>query len=497
MFSSAIVARLRRRCGFTAAVRCLLLLAGTASAVLGQQTSPGGQPAPQRRLPTRAAPSTDLLITGGTVVTMDAAHRVLEDGAVAVRDAVIQAVGPRAALEAQYPHARRIDARGRIVLPGFINTHTHAAMTLLRGVANDMTLEDWLTQRIFPAEKRNVTEDFVVWGTRLAALEMIEGGTTTFADMYYFEDAAARETKAAGLRGVLGESVIDFPSPDSPSVDQSLALIEKYLARWKDDPLIRPAVAAHSVYTCSADTLKRSAALARRWNAPLLIHVLETRRERDEIVEKHHMSSVAWLDSLGFLGPDVLAAHCVWVDEADIRLLAARGAGCAHNPSSNAMLASGVAPVPAMLAAGLRVGLGTDSPAGSNNDLNMMEEMDLAAKLQKVSRLDPKALTAWQALEMATIGGARALHWEDQIGSLEPGKQADIILLRAETAHSVPAYDVAAAIVYSMKASDVETVIVAGRVLMENRRTLTLDPASILSKAHEYAAKVRRSLETP
>ena len=333
-----------------------------------------------------------------------------------------------------------------------------------------------------------------MWGTRLAALEMIEGGTTTFADMYYFEDAVAREAKAAGLRGVLGESVIDFPSPDSPGVDQSLALIEKYLERWKGDPLIRPAIATHSVYTCSGETLQRAAALARRYNAPLLIHVLETKHERDEMLEKHHMSSVAWLDSLGFLGPDVLAAHCVWLDDADIRLLGARGVGCAHNPSSNTMLASGVAPLPAMLAAGLRLGLGTDSPAGTNNDLNMMEEMDLAAKLQKVTRLDPRALIAQQALELATIGGARALHMEEQIGSLEAGKQADILLLRTDAAHAVPAYDVYGAIVYSMKASDVETVIVAGRVLMEGRRMLTLDPPSILAKAREYAAKVKKSL---
>jgi len=477
------------------ALLALLLAAAGAARAQTQQTEP--HPPPQRpRLPSRSVPSTELLITGGTVVTMDRDHRVLENAAVAVHETAIVAVGPQKELEARYPQARRIDARGRLVLPGFINTHTHAAMSLLRGVANDMTLEDWLTHHIFPAEKLNVTEDFCVWGTRLAALEMIEGGTTTFADMYYFEDAVAREAKAAGLRGVLGESVIDFPSPDSPSVDQSLALIEKFLGRWRGDPLIRAAVAPHSPYTCSADTLKRAAALARRFSAPLLIHVAETRHEREESFQKKQLSPVAWLDSIGFLGPDVLAAHCVWVDDADIRLLAARGAGCAHNPSSNMMLASGVAPVPAMLAAGLRVGLGTDSPAGTNNDLNMMEEMDLAAKLQKVSRLDPRALTAWQVLEMATIGGARALHMEDQIGSLEEGKQADIILLNPDTAHSVPAYDLAATIVYSMKASDVETVIIAGRVVRDGRRMLTLDPPSILAKAREYSEKVKKSLAT-
>jgi len=412
-----------------------------------------------------------------------------------VRGTQILAVGPRKELEARYSSARRIDARGRIVLPGFINGHAHAPMTLLRGIANDVTLEDWLTNHIFPAEARNVTEDFCVWGTRLAALEMIRGGITTFADMYYFEDAVARETKAAGMRGVLGESVLDFPVPDSRSPGQSFEQIAKFLERWRGDPLIHPAVAPHSPYTCSADTLKRAAALARQFHAPLLIHVAETRHEREESLEKKHLSPVAWLDSLGFLGPDVVAAHCVWVDSDDIRMLAARGAGCVHNPASNMMLASGVAPLPAMLAAGVRLGLGTDGPAGSGNVLDLMQAMDLAAKLQKVSRLDPRALTAEQALEMATIGGARALHMEDEIGSLEPGKQADIILLRTDAPHEVPVYDLIGSIVYSMKASDVETVIIAGRVVMDDRRMLTLDPPSILAKAREYADKVKKSLE--
>jgi 5-methylthioadenosine/S-adenosylhomocysteine deaminase len=494
-----------RRCRSSVASLALLLamVAATSPAAARQapepnaaQTPPPAEHArPQRpRLPSRSVPSTDLLISGGTVVTMDPQHNILEDGAVVVSGTAIQAVGNRKDLEARYPAARRIDARGRIVLPGFINGHTHAPMTLFRGLANDVTLEDWLANHIFPAEARNVTEDFCVWGTRLAALEMLQAGITTFADMYYFEDAVARETKAAGMRGVLGESVLDFPVPDSRSPEQSFQQLEKFLERWKGDPLIRAAVAPHSPYTCSADTLKRAAALARRFHAPLLIHVAETRHEREESLEKKHLSPVAWLDSIGFLGPDVIAAHCVWVDDADIRLLAARGVGCVHNPSSNMMLASGVAPVPAMLAAGVRLGLGTDGPAGSGNVLDLMQEMDLAAKLQKVTRLDARALTAEQALEMATIGGARALHMEDQIGSLEPGKQADIILLRTDAAHEVPVYDLVGSIVYSMKASDVETVIIAGRVVMKNRRMLTLDPPSILAKAREYAEKVRRSM---
>jgi len=489
---------MRNRCVLP--VLLALVLCGAARAAAprpapAQEAAPEGHPLPQRpRIPSRSVPSTDLLISGGTVVTMDAHRRILEDGAVLVRDTAILAVGPRKDLEERYPAARRIDARGQIVLPGFINGHTHAPMVLLRGLANDLTLEDWLTNHIFPAEARNVTEDFCVWGTRLAALEMIQAGITTFADMYYFEDAIARETKAAGMRGVLGESVIDFPVADSRSPDQSFQQIEKFLEHWKGDALIRAAVAPHSPYTCSADTLKRAAVLARRFDAPLLIHVAETRHEREESLEKKHLSPVAWLDSIGFLGPDVVAAHCVWVDPDDIRTLAARGVGCVHNPASNMMLASGVAPVPAMLAAGVRLGLGTDGPAGSGNVLDILQAMDLAAKLQKVSRLDPRALTAQQALEMATIGGARALHMEGQIGSLEEGKQADIILLRTDAAHEVPMYDLASAIVYSMEASDVETVIIAGRVVMKDRRMLTLDPPSIIAKAREYAEKVKKSM---
>jgi len=273
-----------------------------------------------------------------------------------------------------------------------------------------------------------------------------------------------------------------------------LEKIEQFLEHWKGDAMIQAGVAPHSAYTCSADTLRKGAALARKHGAPLLIHVAETRFEREESLAKKNLSPAAYLDSIGFLGPDVIAAHCVWVDEKDISILVARGVGCVHNPSSNMMLASGVAPVVQMLAAGMRLGLGTDGPAGSNNDLNMMEEIDLAAKLQKISRLDPRALTALQALEMATIGGARALHMENRIGSLEAGKKADLILLRTDAPHAVPMYEVVAQVVYSLKASDVETMIVNGRVVMEGRRVLTLKEPEIISKAREYAEKVKRSL---
>lgn len=439
----------------------------------------------------------DLLVAGGTIVTMDAGRRVLEDGAIAVRGDTIVAVGTRAELAARYAPARRINASGKLVLPGLINGHTHAPMTLLRGIADDLALQEWLEKYIFPAEARNVTEEFVTWGTRLAALEMIRGGTTTFADMYYFEDAVARETKAAGMRGVLGQSILDFPVPGFKTVPEGLAYAEKFLAHWKGDPLIHAAVAAHSIYTCSEDTLKQSAALARRYGAPILIHVAETKRELDESRAKHGASPVAYLEQIGVLGPDVLAAHCVWLSSADIAILAKYQVGCVHNPSSNMMLASGVAPIVEMRAGGVRVGLGTDGPAGSNNDLNMMEELDLAAKLQKISRMDPRALGAKEALEMATIEGARALHMESEIGSLETGKKADLIVLRLDAPHAVPMYSVYSQIVYALKASDVETVVIGGRAVMENRRVRTLNEAEVIAKAREFGERVKRSLAAP
>ena len=436
----------------------------------------------------------DLLVTGGTLVAMDGDRRVLEDGAIAVQGDIIAAIGPRTDIEKQFTATQRLDARGKLILPGLINGHTHAPMTLLRGLKDDVTLDVWLQKYIFPAEAKNVNENFVRWGTRLAALEMIRGGTTTFADMYYFEDAVAEEVKATGMRGVLGETVLDFPVPDSKSPAQTFAYTEKFLQRWKGDALIHAAVAPHSIYTCSDKTLQDAAALARKYGAPILIHVAEIKKELDESRAKHSMTPVAWLDSLHVLGPDVLAAHCVWVDADDRKLLAQRDVGCVHNSSSNMMLASGVAPVPELRAVGVRVGLGTDGPAGSNNDLDLMEEMDLAAKLQKISKMDPQALGAKAVLEMATIDGARALHMEKEIGSLETGKKADLIVLTLDAPNAVPMYDVYSQIVYALKASDVETVVIGGRVVMRGRRVLMLKEEEILPKAREYGKKVKESL---
>src|ERR1700675_4451611 len=437
----------------------------------------------------------DTIIVGGTVVTMDGPRHIYDDGAVVVTGDAIVAVGPRAELEARYESRQTIDAKNALVLPGFINGHTHVPMTLFRGLHDDVTLNDWLYKYIFPAEKKNVTEQFVRWGTRLAAAEQIRSGVTTFADMYYFEDAVAEETKAAGMRGVLGETFIDFPAPDNKTNAAMLEYSEKFLKRWQNDQLIHAAVAPHSIYTCSQKTLQDSAALARKYHAPILIHVAEMKKELDDSLKQNGLTPVQYLEKLGILGPDVLAAHCIFVDGKDRKILADRQVGCVHNPSSNMMLASGVAPVVEERAAGIAVGLGTDGPAGSNNDLDLMEEMDLAAKLQKITKMDPRALGAKSVVEMATIEGAKALHMEKQIGSLETGKKADIILIGLDEPNAVPMYDVYAQLAYALKSSDVETVVIGGRVVMRNKKLLTLNEPEIIAKAREYGKKIEASLK--
>jgi 5-methylthioadenosine/S-adenosylhomocysteine deaminase len=442
----------------------------------------------------QAKQDVDLIVTHGIVVTMDGTRAIYQDGSVAVRGDSIVAVGARGDVEGRYRAEQVIDAHGGLVLPGFINGHTHVPMTLFRGLHDDVTLNDWLYKYIFPAEKKNVNEDFVRWGTRLAAAEQIRAGVTTFADMYYFEDAVAEETKAAGMRGVLGETFIDFPAPDNKSEAEMLAYTEKFLKKWQGDPLIHAAPAPHSIYTCSQKTLQDAAGLARKYHAPILIHVAEMKKEWEDSEKANGMSPVQYLQKIGVLGPDVVAAHCIFVDEADRKTLAQRGVGCVHNPSSNMMIASGVSPVPEMRAAGVAVGLGTDGPAGSNNDLDLMEEIDLAAKLAKITKMNPLALNAKAVVEMATIDGARAVHLEKEIGSLEVGKKADLAIISLDEPNAVPMYDIYAQIAYSLKGSDVETVVIGGRVVMRDRKLLTVDEPRVLEKAREYGKSVKASL---
>ncbi len=440
-----------------------------------------------------AAEPADLLLSGGTVVTMDAGYRVVEQGAVAVRGERIVAVGPARELAARFAGARTIDTTGRIVMPGLVNTHTHVPMTLMRGVADDVELMVWLTKYIWPAEALHVTPEFVTWGTRLAAWEMIRTGTTTFADMYFYEDQVAAAAKAAGLRGFCAATVMDNEVPGLKGADDALRAAEAFLKKWSGDSLIVPAVGPHAAYTASPDTLLRAKALADRYRAPLTIHAAESPSEMKLMREKYGTTTVAHLDKIGFLGPNVTLNHAIWLSDEEIAVIAARGVGTAHCPSSNMKLASGVSPVPKLRQAGVRAGLGTDGPS-SNNDLNLFEEIDLALKLHKITSGDPAVLSARDGVEMATIGGARALHLEREIGSLEPGKRADLIVLASDAPWAQPSYDVYSHLVYALKGSDVVTTIVNGRVLMEDGRMLTLDTAQIAARAREYRARIAARL---
>jgi 5-methylthioadenosine/S-adenosylhomocysteine deaminase len=446
-------------------------------------------------LPAFAAPA-DWLITARYVVTMDAQHRLIDNGAVAIRGERIVGVGPRAEIEKQFQAAHRLDRPDAILMPGLVNTHAHAAMSLLRGIADDLRLQEWLEKYIFPAEAKNVTPDFVLWGTRLACLEMMLSGTTTYVDMYYFEDRVAQATKEAGMRGVLGETILRFKSPDSPTPQDALALTEKFLQQYKNDPLIVPAPAPHAIYTNDDLTLRLSRKLADKYKVPLLIHLSETKRENDDAIKTRGMSPTRLLDILGVLDGPTIAAHGVWLDDADMKILKAHGTGIAHCPSSNMKLASGIAPVVKLLSLGIPTGLGTDGPAGSNNDFDLMEEMNLAANLQKVATGDPTVLNAEQAIAMATILGARVASLDKEIGSLESGKRADLITLRLDQPHAVPLYNVYSQIVYALKGSDVEDVMVNGKPIVRDGRSLTLNAATILAKAAEYAAKVTASLHS-
>jgi len=442
-----------------------------------------------------AADPADAIWSARYVITMDAQHRVIENGAVAVKGERILAVGTKAEINARYTPKVRLDRPEAILAPGLINTHTHAAMSLFRGIADDMKLQDWLEKFIFPAEAKNVSADFVRWGTRLGCLEMLLSGTTTFTDMYYFEDMVAEAAKEAGMRGVLGETIIGFPVADNKTPADALMYAERFLKRFQGDSLITPAVAPHALYTNSDETLKASRALANKYNAPLVIHLSETKKENEDEIAKRKTTPTKTLDDLGVWNGRSVAAHAVWVDEADMAILKARGVGLAHCPSSNMKLSSGVAPVTRMLALDLAVGLGPDGPAGSNNDFNMFEEMDLAAKLAKVTTLNPQALPAVSALEMATIRGARALGMEKEIGSLESGKRADMITVRIDRPHAQPLYDAVSQMVYALKGSDVRDVMVNGKPVVRDAKILTLDEKAILAKAAEYRAKVSASLK--
>jgi 5-methylthioadenosine/S-adenosylhomocysteine deaminase len=436
------------------------------------------------------------LVDGGTVLVMDEAGTVIPGGAVAIRGNRIEAVGQSAELAGRYPGARRLDAAGRIVMPGLINAHTHVPMSLFRGIADDLDLEGFLYGHIFPLEAKFVDEEFVRWGTRLACLELLRGGVTTFADMYYFEDAVADEAARCGMRAVVGETLIDFPAPDNKTWAEALAYTEKFVQRWRGHPLITPAVAPHATYTVSADHLREAHGLAAKHDVPMLMHLAEARYEVEFIREKHGKGPVEYAAGLGILDDRVAAAHVIYPSLAEIALLAERKVGAVHCPQSNMKGASGVAPVPALLAAGVAVGLGTDG-AASNNDLSLWEEMDSAAKLHKVTSGEPTVLNARTALAMATRLGAEAIGLQKQIGSLEPGKRADLILVRTDSLHQIPSFDPYSLLVYATKASDVDTVVVDGEMVMTAGRVLTIDEAAVRERTAAYRERIAAASREP
>jgi 5-methylthioadenosine/S-adenosylhomocysteine deaminase len=458
-----------------AALACVLLVAGPV---------PSAQQARRR---------VALIVTGGIVVTQNASRQLLNPGAIAIDGPDIAAVDTPESIAARFTAAETIDARGQIVLPGLVNTHTHAPMVMYRGLADDLALMDWLQKYIFPAEAKTVSPEMVRVGTRLAALEMIESGTTTYADMYYFEEEIAKATREAGLRGVLGETIIQFPVADAKTPAEGLARAEAYVKAFKDDPLIVPAVAPHALYTLDRESLLASVALARKYDVPVLIHLAETREEVDVARNQHKATPTGYLDSIGFWGPRTIAAHGVWVSDEDIEILKRRQIGVSHNPESNMKLASGVAPVVKFLAAGVAVGLGTDG-AASNNDLDMFEAMRQASFLAKVANRDPTAVPAQAALDMATIGGARALGMDAAIGSLEPGKRADLIAVSTSAPRQTPMYEPVSLLVYTTRGDDVRTTIVHGKVLMKDRQVRTLDRAAVIADANRLAEAVRKAV---
>ncbi len=442
----------------------------------------------------QSAAPVSLVVTGGTVVTVDAARRVIPRGAVAIDGSRIVAVGTAVEIAARFQPRATIDATGQVVMPGLINTHTHAPMVLYRGLADDLALMEWLQKYIFPAEAKTVTPAFVRAGTRLAALEMIQSGTTTYADMYYFEEEVAAVTKTAGLRGVLGQTVIQFPVADAKTPAEALTRAEAFIQKYKNDELIVPAVAPHALYTNDQATLVAARDLAIKYTVPLLIHLAETEDEVKAARDKGGMSPTGYLESFGFwTGARTLAAHGVWVSADDITTLVRRGVGVAHNPESNMKLASGSAPVVGYLKAGAALGLGTDG-AASNNDLDMFEAMRQASFLAKHVSRDPRVVSAATALEMATIGGARALGMQDQIGSLEAGKRADLIVVRMNRARQTPIYDPVSHLVYTTRGDDVDTTIVNGKVLMRGRIVRTLNAAAVLAEARTVAIAVRAAV---
>lgn len=443
--------------------------------------------APAARAGQAAAPEpADLVVTNGYVVTMDGGRQIHDNGVVVIRGERIVAVGP-ASLASRYKAARVIDARGAIVMPGMINSHTHVSMTVFRGLGDDEP--DRLRKFIFPLESKLVDREVVYWGGLHGMLEMVEGGVTTFADMYYFEDEVARAAKAIGIRGVLGETILNFPAPDAKEPYGGLAYAKAFAAKYRGDPLVTPAFAPHAPYTLDADHLKEIMKEAEALDLPVLIHLAEMADEVETLRKERNQTPVEYLDSIGLLNRRLLAAHCIFVTDSDIALLKARDVGVGHAMVANIKSAKGVAPALKMFNDGVRVGLATDGPM-SGNTIDIIGQLGYVAKVHKLAAKDRNVMPAVNVVDMATRGGARALHIEDRLGSLEPGKLADVILIDRDGTHMIPFYDVYSALVYAARPSDVRTSIIHGRIVMEDRRVQTVDAADVRTRMRALADRI-------
>ncbi len=432
----------------------------------------------------------DYIIGGDYVLTMDASLSVIENGAVVVQGDTIADVGPAQIMSERYAAREVLPGKGKAILPGLINTHTHAAMVYFRGIADDLPLNEWLHKHIWPAENTWLSPSFVGDAVELACIEMAKGGITTYNDMYFFEDAAGEATKRVGMRAVLGSGILDFPSVSAQSADQYLENAKQFVRNWRDDELIVPCIAPHALYTCGTDTLKKAKTLAEILQVNLHIHLSETQWEVGEVMARHHKRPVEYLADLGFLDESVLAAHCIWLNDHEIELLAKHRVGVSHCMESNLKLASGFAPVVSMLSAGVKVSFGTDG-AASNNDLNIFSEMSTTAKVHKALSNDPTALDAKTALLMATRWAAEVLGLGSMIGSIEGGKRADLIAIDLHKPHLSPLYNIYSHLVYAVAASDVDMVMVNGKLLMRDRRLLSVDEEEILRKASGWRQKIQ------
>ncbi|UNC91205.1 amidohydrolase [Candidatus Contubernalis alkaliaceticus] len=440
-------------------------------------------------VPTLALPDTDIIITNTTILTMDANSTIIENGSLVIKDDRILAIGETEDILNKYSALKIIDGANQLLMPGLVNTHTHVPMTLFRGYADDLPLQEWLYDNIFPLEAEYVTAYNVRIGTELAVAEMLRGGITTFNDMYYFIDDMAHIVEETGIRAVLSKSIIDFPVPNSPTPEDGLRIAEETFNKWNSHPRITIGFAAHAPYTCSPELIQKVKALADKYQVPFNTHLAETGVEVEQILEKYGFTPVGHLENLGVLSSNVIAAHGVHLTKDDIKILARHGVSVAHNPVSNMKLTSGVSPVPQLLEAGVKVGLGTDG-AASNNNQDMFTEMRMAALLHKITRIDPTVMDAKTIVEIATIGGAKVLGMENEIGSLEVGKKADMILLDLTQPHALPLYNVYSHLVYSLKSSDVQTVIIDGSLVMENKKMLYIDEEQLNQKVQEVAEQI-------